>query len=112
MIKYISLVLSTLTILSLFLFVFCVTLGNEHSTYVQQEKVLSSNNESNKVLGDISSNIWANPHMMIGGRMYGLPVFNAYESEPYTQAKEKGFLVAEEKDFKVSYPIELDKEQR
>ena len=40
--------------------------------------------------------------MMIGG--YHPPIFNASESKPDVPAKEKGFLVADEKDFKISYP--------
>jgi hypothetical protein len=139
MITYLSLIISSVTVL--FLFVLSVILNSDHTTFAQQEKVLSSSNESNKilgaiasnlfgnnfsqqrllqpqhqplsfngsnesnkVLGAIASNLWSsNPNMMIGG--HGPPNFSTSQSKPDIQAKEEGFLVAEEKDFKVSYPL-------
>jgi hypothetical protein len=97
-----ALVLSTAAILFLFGTSVVPTSDINLSAFAQEPSI-SSRNESNRVLGAIASNLWAsNPDMMIGG--YHPPIFNASESKPDVPAKEKGFLVADEKDFKISYP--------
>jgi hypothetical protein len=79
--------------------------NNDHSPALaeqQQNAISSSSNQSNRVLGAIASNLWANnPEAMVGG--YHPPIYNSSESKPDSPAKEKGFLVADEKPFNVSY---------
>ena len=80
------------------------SLNNDHSSALaeQQSAISSSSNQSNRVLGAIASNLWANnPDAMVGG--YHPPIYNSSESKPDAPAKEKGFLVADEKPFNISY---------
>lgn len=78
-------------------------LAEEQQQQQQQTAAISpSNNQSARVLGAIASNLWANnPDAMVGG--YHPPIYNASESNPDAPAKEKGFLVADEKPFNITY---------
>ena len=80
--------------------------NNDHKsalTLQQQSTISSSTNQSNRVLGAIASNLWANnPDAVVGG--YHPPIYNASESKPDAPAKEKGFLMANEKLVNISYP--------
>ena len=77
--------------------------NNDHSSALaEQSAISSSSNQSNRVLGAIASNLWANnPDAMVGG--YHPPIYNSSEPKPDAPAKEKGFLVADEKPFNISY---------
>ena len=112
-------------ILTLLLFSITLLLSyssnNDHRVALAQQKppaISSSSNQSNRVLGAIASNLFANnPDAMVGG--YHPPIYNASDSKPATQAnssfnndhrsalalpaKEKGFLIADEKPFNISY---------
>ena len=80
------------------------SLNNDHSSALaeQQSAISPSSNQSNRVLGAIASNLWANnPDAMVGG--YHPPIYNSSEPKPDAPAKEKGFLVADEKPFNISY---------
>jgi len=61
-----------------------------------------SANESNHVLGGIASLLNSNPDIVVNG--IHAPVFNSSNSKPDVPAAEKGYLVAEEENFKISYP--------
>jgi hypothetical protein len=61
-----------------------------------------SSNESNRVLGGIASLLSSNPDIVVNG--IHAPVINSSNSKPDVSAAEKGFLVAEEGNFKISYP--------
>ena len=97
------LLFSTTSLLSLLLY---YSSNNDHRSALalqQQSAISSSTNQSNMVLGAIASNLWAdNPDAVVGG--YHPPIYNASESKPDAPAKEKGFLVADEKPFNISYP--------
>ena len=81
------------------------SLNNDHSSALAEQKqraISSSSNQSNRVLGAIASNLWANnPDAMVGG--YHPPFYNSSEPKPDAPAKEKGFSVADEKPFNISY---------
>ena len=72
--------------------------SNNQSTFVQA----ISANESDRVLGGIASLLSSNPDIEVNG--FHAPVFNSSNSKPDVPAAEKGFLVAEEGNFKISYP--------
>jgi hypothetical protein len=80
--------------------------NNDHKfalTLQQQNAIPSSTTQSNRVLGAIASNLWAdNSDAVVGG--YHRPIYNASESKPDAPAKEKGFLVTNEKLVNISYP--------
>jgi hypothetical protein len=61
-----------------------------------------SANESNHVLGGIASLLGSNLDIVVRG--FHAPGFNVSNSKPDVPAAEKGFLVAEEENFKISYP--------
>ena len=68
----------------------------------QQSAISSSSNQSNRVLGAIASNLFTdNPDATVGG--YHPPIYNSSGSKSDAPAKQKGFLVADEKPFNVSY---------
>ncbi len=96
------LLFSTTSLLSLLLY-YSSNNDNRSALALQQHSAISSsNNQSNMVLGAIASNLFAdNPDAMVGG--YHPPIYNASESKPDAPAKEKGFLVADEKPFNISY---------
>jgi hypothetical protein len=81
----------------LFLFTSFIFFSN-HPTFVQA----ISANESNRVLGGIASLLSSNPDIVVNG--FHAPVFNSSNSKPDVPAAEKDFLVAEEGNFKISYP--------
>jgi hypothetical protein len=81
----------------LFLFTSSIFFSN-HPTFVQAISV----NESNRVLGGIASLLSSNPDIVVNG--FHAPVFNSSNSKPDVPAAEKGFLVAEEGNFKIFYP--------
>ncbi len=98
-----SIILSLLLSITLLL---SYLFNNNYSSALaeQQGAISSSSNQSNMVLGAIASNLWANnPDAMVGG--YHPPIYNSSESESKSDApaKERGFLVADEKPFNVSY---------
>jgi hypothetical protein len=70
----------------------------------QQKTVSASNsNQSNRILGAIASNLWAdNPDAVVAG--HHRPIYNETESKQDVPAKEKGFLAASIKPVNVSYP--------
>jgi len=72
--------------------------SNNQPTFVQA----ISANESNRVLGGIASLLGSNPDIVVNG--IHAPVSNASNSKPDVPAAEKGFLVAEKENFKISYP--------
>ncbi|MFZ0896097.1 MAG: hypothetical protein WAZ77_16495 [Candidatus Nitrosopolaris sp.] len=72
--------------------------SNNQSTFVQA----ISANESDRVIGGIASLLSSNPDIVVNG--FHAPVFNSSNSKPDVPAAEKGFLVAEEGNFKISYP--------
>ena len=82
---------------NLFLFTSSIFFSN-HPTFV----LAISANESNRVLGGIASLLSSNPDIVVNG--FHAPVFNSSNSKPDVPAAEKGFLVAEEGNFKISYP--------
>jgi hypothetical protein len=82
----------------LFLFTSSSIFFSNHPTFVQA----ISANESNRILGGIASLLSSNPDIVVRG--FHAPVFNASNSKPDVPAAEKGFLVAEEKSFRISYP--------
>src|SRR5437870_1645488 len=81
----------------LFLFTSSNFFSNNH-TFVQA----ISANESNHVLGGIASLLSSNPDIVVNGSH--APVFNSSNSKPDVPAAEKGFLVAEEENLRISYP--------
>jgi len=83
----------------LFLFISSsIFFSNNHRTFVQA----ISANESNRVLGGIASLLSSNPDIVVNGSH--APVFNESNSKPDVPAAQKGFLVDEEENFKISYP--------
>jgi len=81
----------------LFLFTSSIFFSN-HPTFVQA----ISANESNRVLGGVASLLSSNPDIVVNG--FHAPISNASNSKPDVPAAEKGFLVAQEGYFKISYP--------
>ena len=81
----------------LFLFTSSIFFSN-HPAFV----LAISTNESNRVLGGIASLLSSNPDIVVNG--FHVPIFNSSNSKPDVPAAEKGFLVAEEGNFKISYP--------
>jgi hypothetical protein len=81
---------------------------NDHRfALAEQQKAISASNsnQSNRILGAIASNLWANnPDAVVAG--HHPPIYNQSESKPDAPAKEKGFLVASAKPVNVSYPSE------
>ena len=77
--------------------------NNHRSVLAEQQSAISStSNQSNRVLGAIASNLFTdNPDATVGG--YHPPIYNSSGSKSDAPAKEKGFLVADEKPFNVSY---------
>lgn len=93
-----ALLLFSITLLQSHLFT------NNHRSVLaeQQSAISSSSNQSNRVLGAIASNLFTdNPDATVGG--YHPPIYNSSGSKSDPPAKEKGFLVADEKPFNVSY---------
>ena len=62
-------------------------------------------NESNRVVSEIISNLGSNnPDRVVGG--FHAPSFNVSKSKPVIPAPgENNFLGAQEKDFKILYPL-------
>lgn len=69
-----------------------------------QSNSSSLTNDSNRVLANIVSNLASNnPDRVVGG--FHAPSFNTSKSKPdIPAAREKGFSVAQEKDFTIFYP--------
>jgi hypothetical protein len=71
-------------------------------SYYQPFVEAISANESNRVLGGITSLLSSNPDIVVNGSH--APVFNESNSKPDVPAAQKGFLVDEEGNFRISYP--------
>jgi hypothetical protein len=99
-------IILTLLLFSITFLLLSYSSNNNHRLALAEQKQpaisSSSRNQSNMVLGAIASNLWANnPDAMVGD--YHPPIYNTSDSKPDAPAKEKGFLVADEKPFNISY---------
>ncbi len=81
---------------------FLITSSSIFFSYNQPFVQAISANESNHVLGGIASLLSSNPDIVVRG--FHAPGFNTSNLKPDVPAAEKGFLVAEEENFKISYP--------
>jgi hypothetical protein len=81
----------------LFLFTSSIFFSHHHTFGLE-----ISTKESNRGLGGIASLLSSNPDIVVNGFL--VPIFNSSNSKPDVPAAEKGFLVAEEGNFKISYP--------